>query len=32
MKKPTLRMRQVFEGPTHFKVVKPLGNPIKIAK
>lgn len=32
MKKPTLRLRQVFEGPTHFKVVKPLGNPIKIAK
>lgn len=32
MKKPSLRLRQVFEGPTHFKVVKPLGNPIKIAK
>jgi hypothetical protein len=32
MKKPTLRLRQVFEGPTHFKVVRPLGNPIKIAK
>jgi len=32
MKKPTLRLRQVFETPTHFKVVKPLGNPIKIAK
>jgi hypothetical protein len=32
MKKPSLRLRQVFEGSTHFKVVKPLGNPIKIAK
>jgi hypothetical protein len=32
MKKPTLRMRQVFEHPTHFKVTRPLGNPIKIAK
>jgi len=32
MKKPSLRLRQVFETPTHFKVVKPLGNPIKIAK
>jgi hypothetical protein len=32
MKKPTLRFRQVFEHPTHFKVTRPLGNPIKIAK
>lgn len=32
MKKPTLRFRQVFEHPTHFKVVKPLGNPMLIAK
>lgn len=32
MKKPTLRFRQVFEHPTHFKVVKPLGNPLLIAK
>lgn len=32
MKKPTLRFRQVFEHPTHFKVVKPLGNPMIIAK
>jgi hypothetical protein len=32
MKKPTLRLRQVFENPTHFKVQRPLGNPITIAK
>lgn len=32
MKKPTLRFRQVFEHPTHFKVTKPLGNPLLIAK
>lgn len=32
MKKPTLRFRQVFEHPTHFKVTKPLGNPMIIAK
>jgi len=32
MKKPTLRFRQVFEHPTHFKVTKPLGNPLVIAK
>ena len=32
MKKPSLRFRQVFESPTHFKVVKPLGNPLLIAK
>lgn len=32
MKKPTLRFRQVFEHPTHFKVAKPLGNPLIIAK
>ncbi|MBU6278548.1 MAG: hypothetical protein KGN78_04830 [Actinomycetales bacterium] len=32
MKKPSLRFRQVFEHPTHFKVTRPLGNPIKIAK
>lgn len=32
MKKPSLRLRQVFEHPTHFKVKKPLGNPIVIAK
>lgn len=32
MKKPTLRFRQVFEHPTHFKVTKPLGNPLIIAK
>lgn len=32
MKKPSLRLRQVFEHPTHFKIVKPLGNPIVIAK
>lgn len=27
-----LRLRQVFEHPTHFKVVKPIGNPMIIAK
>lgn len=32
MKKPSLRFRQVFEHPTHFKVTKPLGNPLIIAK
>jgi len=32
MKKPSLRFRQVFEHPTHFKVTKPLGNPLVIAK
>lgn len=32
MKKPTLRFRQVYEHPTHFKVTKPLGNPMIIAK
>lgn len=32
MKKPTLRLRQVFENPTHFKVQRPLGNPVTIAK
>lgn len=32
MKKPSLRFRQVFEHPTHFKIVKPLGNPIVVAK
>lgn len=32
MKKPSLRFRQVFEHPTHFKVKSPMGNPITIAK
>jgi hypothetical protein len=32
MKKPSLRFRQVFEHSTHFKVTKPLGNPLIIAK
>jgi len=32
MKKPSLRFRQVFEHPTHFKVTKPLGNPLIIAR
>lgn len=32
MKKPSLRFRQVFEHGTHFKVTRPMGNPITIAK
>ena len=32
MQKPTLRFRQVFEHPTHFKVMRPMGNPLLIAK
>ena len=32
MQKPTLRFRQVFEAPTHFKVMRPMGNPLLIAK
>lgn len=32
MSKLSLRLRQVFEHPTHFKVVRPQGDPIKIAK
>jgi hypothetical protein len=32
MKKPTLRLRQVFEHGTHFKVQRPSGDTITIAK
>jgi hypothetical protein len=32
MQKPSLRFRQVFEHPTHFKVTRAMGNPITVAK